>query len=114
MEKPSHFGLVFAKVNIPTNSKSPTTNINGVSLIRAKNVLAIPGITNFKAWGRITNTCILQRMHVFVILPQALKLVIPGIANTFLALIKDTPLIFVVGLLELVGMLNLAKLIQNG
>ena len=49
------------------------------------------------------------KMHVFVILPQALKLVIPGIANTFLALIKDTPLIFVVGLLELVGMLNLAK-----
>jgi general L-amino acid transport system permease protein len=29
--------------------------------------------------------------------------------NTFLALVKDTPLIFVVGLLELVGMLNLAK-----
>ena len=49
------------------------------------------------------------RMHIFVILPQALKLVIPGIANTFLALIKDTPLIFVVGLLEVVGMLNLAK-----
>ena len=49
------------------------------------------------------------KMHIFVILPQALKLVIPGIANTFLALIKDTPLIFVVGLLELVGMLNLAK-----
>ena len=49
------------------------------------------------------------KMHIFVILPQALKLVIPGIANTFLALVKDTPLIFVVGLLELVGMLNLAK-----
>jgi general L-amino acid transport system permease protein len=49
------------------------------------------------------------KMHIFVILPQALKLVIPGIANTFLALIKDTPLIFVVGLLEIVGMLNLAK-----
>ena len=49
------------------------------------------------------------RMQIFVILPQALKLVIPGIANTFLALVKDTPLIFVVGLLELVGMLNLAK-----
>ena len=48
-------------------------------------------------------------MHIFVILPQALKLVIPGIANTFLALVKDTPLIFVVGLLEIVGMLNLAK-----
>ncbi len=49
------------------------------------------------------------KMHIFVILPQALKLVIPGIANTFLALVTDTPLIFVVGLLELVGMLNLAK-----
>jgi general L-amino acid transport system permease protein len=49
------------------------------------------------------------RMHLLVILPQALKLVIPGIANTFLALVKDTPLIFVVGLLELAGMVNLAK-----
>ena len=49
------------------------------------------------------------RTHLFVILPQALKLVIPGIANTFLALIKDTPLIFVVGLLELAGMIGLAK-----
>ena len=36
-------------------------------------------------------------------------LAIPGIANTFLALVKDTPLIFVVGLLELAGMVNLAK-----
>jgi len=49
------------------------------------------------------------RMNLLVILPQALKLVIPGIANTFLALVKDTPLIFVVGLLELVGMIGLGK-----
>ena len=49
------------------------------------------------------------RMHFLIILPQALKLVIPGIANTFLALVKDTPLIFVVGLLELAGMVNMAK-----
>ena len=49
------------------------------------------------------------RLHFLVILPQALKLVIPGIANTFLALVKDTPLIFVVGLLELAGMIGLAK-----
>ena len=49
------------------------------------------------------------RMQIFVILPQALKLVIPGIANTFLALVKDTPLIFVVGLSEVVGMLQMAK-----
>ena len=30
-------------------------------------------------------------------------------ANTFLALVKDTPLIFVVGLAELAGMLQMAK-----
>ena len=44
------------------------------------------------------------KSHIFIILPQALKLVIPGIANTFIALFKDTPLGFVVGLLD-----NLAK-----
>ena len=49
------------------------------------------------------------KMHVFIILPQALKLVIPGIANTFIALFKDTPLIFIVGLLEFLGMIELAK-----
>ena len=49
------------------------------------------------------------KMNFLIILPQALKLVIPGIANTFLALVKDTPLIFVVGLLELAGMIGLAK-----
>ena len=59
---------------MPTISKSPTTNIRGVSLTSAKKVLAIPGI-----------------------------------ANTFLALVKDTPLIFVVGLAEIAGMLALAK-----
>ena len=49
------------------------------------------------------------KSNYLIILPQALKIVIPGIANTFLALVKDTPLIFVVGLLEIVGMTNLAK-----
>ena len=49
------------------------------------------------------------RMNMLIILPQALKLVIPGIANTLLALVKDTPLIFVVGLMELAGMIGLAK-----
>ena len=31
------------------------------------------------------------KMNLLIILPQALKLVIPGIANTLLALVKDTP-----------------------
>ena len=53
------------------------------------------------------------KMNVLIILPQALKLVIPGIANTLLALVKDTPLIFVVGLMELAGMIRLAKTNPN-
>ena len=53
------------------------------------------------------------RMNFLIILPQALKLVIPGIANTLLALVKDTPLIFVVGLMELAGMIRLAKTNPN-
>ena len=48
------------------------------------------------------------KMNVLIILPQALKIVIPGIANTFIALFKDTPLILVVGLLEFLGMIKLA------
>jgi len=49
------------------------------------------------------------KSHIFIILPQALKIVIPGVANTFIALFKDTPLILVVGLMELLGMVNMAK-----
>ena len=60
MAKPSHFGFVFAKFNIPTISRSPTTKINGVSLTSAKYVFAIPGITYFNACGSITNICIFQ------------------------------------------------------
>jgi general L-amino acid transport system permease protein len=49
------------------------------------------------------------KINFLVILPQAIKAVIPGITNTFIALFKDTPLIILVGLLELLGMVNLAK-----
>lgn len=38
-----------------------------------------------------------------VVLPQALKLVIPGIVNTFIALFKDTSLVFIIGLFDLLG-----------
>ena len=44
-----------AKFNIPTSSNKPTTKINGVSFTKAKKVLAIPGITNLRACGKITN-----------------------------------------------------------
>jgi general L-amino acid transport system permease protein len=36
-----------------------------------------------------------------IILPQALKLVIPGLVNTFIALFKDTTLVLIIGLFDL-------------
>ncbi|MCP1198094.1 amino acid ABC transporter permease [Notoacmeibacter sp. MSK16QG-6] len=38
-----------------------------------------------------------------IILPQALKLVIPGIVNTFIGLFKDTSLVYIIGLADLLG-----------
>jgi general L-amino acid transport system permease protein len=43
-----------------------------------------------------------QRMG-FIILPQALKLVIPGIVNSFVGLFKDTSLVLVIGLFDLLN-----------
>ena len=42
-----------------------------------------------------------------IILPQALKLVIPGIVNTFIGLFKDTTLVMIVGLFDLLGIVQL-------
>ena len=38
-----------------------------------------------------------------IILPQALKISIPGIVNSFIALYKDTTLVLIIGLLDLLG-----------
>ena len=38
-----------------------------------------------------------------VVLPQALKISIPGIVNTFIALYKDTTLVIVIGRLDILG-----------
>jgi general L-amino acid transport system permease protein len=43
-----------------------------------------------------------QKMRM-IILPQALKLVIPGIVNTFIGLFKDTSLVYIIGLADLLG-----------
>ncbi len=43
-----------------------------------------------------------------VILPQALKIVIPGIVNTFIALFKDTTLVLIIGLFDLLGIVQQA------
>jgi general L-amino acid transport system permease protein len=42
-----------------------------------------------------------------VILPQALRLVIPGIVNSFISLFKDTTLVFIMGLYDLLGIARL-------
>jgi ABC-type amino acid transport system permease subunit len=41
-----------------------------------------------------------------IILPQALKLVIPGIVNTFIGLFKDTTLVLIIGLFDLLGIVQ--------
>ncbi|RUT32602.1 amino acid ABC transporter permease [Arsenicitalea aurantiaca] len=43
-----------------------------------------------------------------IILPQALKHVIPGIVNTFIALFKDTSLVSIIGLFELLNTVRAA------
>jgi len=47
-------------------------------------------------------------MMGLVILPQALKMVIPGIVNTFIGLFKDTTLVLIIGLFDFLGMIQLA------
>ncbi|PWJ85174.1 general L-amino acid ABC transporter membrane protein [Pseudaminobacter salicylatoxidans] len=41
-----------------------------------------------------------------VVLPQALKLVIPGIVNTFIGLFKDTSLVTIIGMFDLLGIVR--------
>jgi len=48
------------------------------------------------------------RMMSVIILPQTLRLVIPGLAINFLSLFKDTTLVAVIGLLDLLGIAKAA------
>jgi general L-amino acid transport system permease protein len=48
-----------------------------------------------------------------IILPQALRVVIPAIVGQFIGLFKDTTLIAIVGLIELLGVANLISAQQN-
>ena len=45
---------------------------------------------------------------ILVILPQALRLVIPGIVNTFNELFKDTTLVLIIGLMDLLAIIQAA------
>jgi len=48
------------------------------------------------------------KMMWLIILPQTLRIVIPGLANNFLSLLKDTTLVAVIGLLDLLGIAKAA------
>ncbi len=48
------------------------------------------------------------KMMRLVILPQALKMVIPGIVNTFIGLFKDTTLVLIIGLFDFLGIVQAA------
>lgn len=43
---------------------------------------------------------------IHIVLPQALKTVIPGIVNTFIGLFKDTTLVLIIGLFDLLGIVQ--------
>ena len=43
-----------------------------------------------------------------IILPQALKIVIPGIVNTFIALFKDTTFVLIIGLFDVLATVQAA------
>ncbi|WP_394344651.1 amino acid ABC transporter permease [Aliirhizobium smilacinae] len=47
-----------------------------------------------------------QKMRL-IILPQAIKLVIPSIVNTFIGLFKDTSLVSIIGMFDLLGIVTL-------
>lgn len=48
------------------------------------------------------------QMMNLIVLPQALKHVIPGIVNSFIALFKDTTLVLIIGLFDLLGIIQLS------
>ncbi|GGK54366.1 amino acid ABC transporter permease [Salinarimonas ramus] len=49
------------------------------------------------------------KMMYFIILPQALRIVIPGIVNTFIGLFKDTTLVSIVGIFDLIRTVESAR-----
>jgi general L-amino acid transport system permease protein len=48
-----------------------------------------------------------------IVLPQALKLVIPGIVGSFIALFKDTSLVLIIGIYDLLGIAQVASSAQT-
>jgi len=53
------------------------------------------------------------RMMALIVLPQALRYVIPSIVNTFIGLFKDTTLVAIIGMFDLLGAIQLGNADPN-
>ena len=53
------------------------------------------------------------KMMVLIVLPQALRIVIPGIVNSFISLFKDTTLVSIVGIFDLLGIVQVGFVDQK-
>jgi general L-amino acid transport system permease protein len=49
-------------------------------------------------------------MMRLIILPQALRITIPNIVNTYIGLFKDTTLVFIVGIFDLLKTIEVARI----
>jgi len=50
------------------------------------------------------------QMMRLIILPQALKITIPNIVNTYIGLFKDTTLVFIVGIFDFLHTVEIARI----
>ena len=89
-----------------------------VSLNMPMKVLTMPGMTSFSACGSTISPIFCQyegadslglgywQKMYFVVMPQALKLVIPGIVNTFIGMFKDSSLVSIISMFDLLGIIK--------
>ena len=69
---------------------------------------AIIAITIAPASPRLWSASAIRDRLPDTILPQALKISIPGIVNTFIGLFKDTTLVIIIGQFDLLGVMKSA------
>ena len=90
-----HFRMVQLPCNLgmteAVTARTQTVGNHAGSLVEAADAL---GLTYGKKMG-------------LIVLPQALKLVIPGLVNSFVGLFKDTSLVLIIGIFDLLGIIQL-------